>query len=176
MTTTEWIALAGIGLSAFLGWLAYQTGRDARKDAHALAKETREAQSGDARAARLHERRKDIYVEVLEYALLTEDTVDRIEPLMTWDGAPGPPEWPNDDELRRQSARVLAVASRDVREKLYEMKRAYQAFRAAAWELDYAKPRVQDLTELHLKVHETRQAVKDLILDVIDLTSRELAE
>jgi len=176
MSPSDGIALTSLVVAALATYLTYRTGREAREDAHALARETREAQAEEARAARLHEARKTVYVEVLEYGYLTLDTVERTEPFMSWEGAPGPPEWPSDDELRRQSARTAAFGSPQVRNKLLELKDAVRQFRSAVFmrqaeRMPGAHP--QDVGTFQ-KLDEARARVRALVEEVIELANEEL--
>jgi len=174
MTASDWIALAGIALSALLGWLGYRTGNEARKDAHRLATEAADRASRDAREARLFERRKDVYEEVLEYVYRTEDTVDRTEPLFTWAGAPGPPAWPTEDEVRRQNARTAAWGSPELLGKLLALKTAVQEFQGAVFVLASKRPAGTEKAEDVLDVQQKREAVKALVKDLIDHVNDEL--
>jgi len=176
MTASDWIALAGIALSAFLGWLGYRTGNDARSDAHRLATEAAERASRDARAARLFERRKDVYEEVLDYVYRTEDTVDRTEPLITWPAAPGPPSWPSEDEVRRQNARTAAWGSAELLERLLALKSASQEFQGAVLSLGSKREVGMEKAEDVKDVQGKREAVKSRVKELIDLVNAELSK
>jgi hypothetical protein len=173
------IALGGIVLSIFTVYFNYLNGKDAREDARALARETREAQATEARSARIHESRKAVYVEILEYVFRTEDSVDRTEPLLTWDGMPVPPEWPSEDEIRRQNARTSAFGSAPLRDKLRELKTAVQEFQGAVFELRVERDgpgRATNIGELYQKVAAKRDVVKAAVKEAIEVANRELAE
>jgi hypothetical protein len=175
MTASEGLAFAGIILSALLGYLGYRTGREARVDARELAREARDSAADEARKARLFERRKDVYEEVLEYAYRTEDSVDRTEPLVTWKGAPGPPAWPTEDEVRRQNARTAAWGSKELLGKLIELKQATQEFQGAVFVLMSNRAAEMESGDDVKKVWTTRETVKALVEDVIELVNQELA-
>jgi hypothetical protein len=174
MTATEGLALAGIVLSAFLGYLSYRTARDGRDDAHKLAIETRAAAADDARRARLFERRKDVYEDMLEYSYRIEDTVARTEPEVSWEGMPGPPEWPAEDEARRQSARIAAWGSTELREKLKAQRKALQEFQGAVFIFRSNRDGGVATMEDMQKMSDTRAAVRALVKDIVELVNEEL--
>jgi hypothetical protein len=135
VTATEWLALGGLVLSGVLGVLGFLTGREAREDARTSARETREAASNDARAARLFDARRSVYIETMDYVYLVETWVDRTEPFMSLAGELGPPEFPSEEDARRQSAAIATLGSRAIRTKLDDYRKAVREFQFAVWAL-----------------------------------------
>jgi hypothetical protein len=172
-----WVALAGIALSAFLGWLNYRQGKDARQEAASLARQTREDEAAAARESRLWDQRKAVYVEVCEYAYRLEDFVTRTEPIFTMQGQSTAPEFPTEEELRAQSARAAAWGSPALLAKLMELKQAAQKFQSHVWLLRFERegmhPAGNQIEQMTV-VDEARMAVKALVKEVIDLAGREL--
>lgn len=171
------VALAGIALSALLGWLNYQQGKDARQEAAVLARETRQHDAASSRETRLWDQRKAVYVEILEYTYRVEDLVHRTEPIISFTNDPPPPDWPKDDELRAQSARTAAWGSPAMLAKLMELKDATRKFQGDVWLLRVERERPTDKTQPISQwkvVEDSRNVVKALVKDVVDLAGREL--
>lgn len=162
--------LGGLFTTAVQEWRLRADGRrqDRRDD---LA---RKAAATAAREARLLDQRKDVYEEILEYAYRTEDTVDRTEPLITWAGAPGPPAWPSEDEVRRQNARTATWGSPLMRAKLLELKGAVQAFQGSVFILQTNRPGGLETAEQVKEVGRKREVVKRIVKELIDLANQEL--
>jgi hypothetical protein len=194
VTATEGLAFGALILSLFLGYLSYRTSREGRTDAHELATESRRAAGEEARAARLFEARRSVYVDVMEYVYLIEDFVIRTEPLMTFEGDPGPPAFPPEEEQRRQSAAIAAFGSPAMRDRLRDFKEAGRQFQFAVWAFHDEQARLKheyDLRRVQQResdpepvdnernyredVRQKRQAVNDLVLDIIELVNAELA-
>jgi hypothetical protein len=175
MTAAEGIAFASLVATIFATYLTYRTGKEARADAHALATEAAERAAADARAARLFDRRKDVYEEILEYAYRVEDGVRRTEPALTWMGMPGPPDWPSEDEVRQQNARSAAWGSPELIAKLIDLKKATQEFQGAVFILrtnrDAGVATVDEMTDVETK----RETVTALVDDIQKAVNEELA-
>jgi hypothetical protein len=178
---TEWtlvVALAGIALSAFLGWLNYQQSKEARQEAAAQAREAREHEAATDRETRLWDQRKAVYVEILEYTYRLEDLVHRTEPIISFGGDPPPPEWPKEDDLRAQSARTAAWGSPALLAKLLELKDAARAFQGDVWLLRAERDGPGRSKDGGIgqwqKVEEQRKLIKALVKDVVELAGREL--
>jgi hypothetical protein len=165
------VALGGIVLSMLLGYLGYRTARDARDDAHKLATETRAAASDDARTARLFDARRSVYVDVMDYVYRIETYVDRIEPVWSWEGAPGPPAFPSEEEQRRQSADIATVGSAAMLAKLDEYKEAAQQFEFAVAAFQNHKAQVKhwvELRDIGVNAPEPEDKERDYRKDVTD--------
>jgi hypothetical protein len=78
--------------------------------------------------AREQERMARTYVDVFEYVAKVEDWVDRTEPFMTTSTAPGPPDLPTDEELRRLRVQVTLFGSQAILDKLAELRKAAKLF------------------------------------------------
>lgn len=136
LTASNILALSGIGLSAFLGFLAYRTGKDARKDAHDIATEARQSEERRARAERIHANRRETYVNVLEHVYLTQDYVTRTKPIMSFTNDLAPPEFPPDAAVRRLNASVAAFGSADVLARLEKLTGLANEFGSAVFMLN----------------------------------------
>ncbi len=86
-----------------------------------------------ARIERVQANRTATYVEVMEHAYRTLDFVTRTLPFLSWAGAPGPPEFPPDDEIRSLNARVAAFGSPDVLTRLEGLYRLANEFTGAVF-------------------------------------------
>jgi hypothetical protein len=129
---SEWIALVGLAVAA-LGiivgpLIGYRT-------AQAIQDRKAASDAELARRSRVQSNREATYVDVLEYAIRTAQGVERTEPIMSYEGAPGPPDPLPDTELRALEARVRAFGSSDVRGALKRFGEAAQAFHIAAADL-----------------------------------------
>jgi hypothetical protein len=116
-----------------------------------------------AKTAREQERKERTYEDVMTTVNRAAMTIARTAPLMTWEGAPGPPEPMTDDELNALNARIGLYGSDAVRDSLVEFSAAQQRFTAAVWmHQDMKKTATTGLVEAHLKVDEERQHLYDL--------------
>jgi hypothetical protein len=86
-----------------------------------------------ARAARLQERRTRAYELALDHAYRIEAWVARTEPIISFEGDPGPPEPIPDEALFRLNALSSAHASADVQDLARAMTRAAQHFQSRAF-------------------------------------------
>jgi hypothetical protein len=179
VTATEGLAFAGIVVALVSTYLTYRTGKEARDDAHKLATENRTATAEEARAARLFDARKAVYVDVMDYVYRIEDFVSRTESVLTWEGMPGPPEFPPEDEQRRQSAQTAAFGSKAILDKLMEFKRAGQDFQGAVWLLQGQRKHFglhsNEAIEAWQAVEAKRQVVKGMVLELMALVNADLA-
>ena len=179
MSGAEVIALAGIGLSFFLGYLSYRTAKDGRDDAHKLATESRAAASDDARATRLFDARREVYVDVMDYVYRIETYVSRTEPIMSSVNDPPPPTFPPEEEQRRQSAAIAAFGSPAIRAKLMEFKVAGNDFQGSVWVLHGQREHFGQHSNEALQewkvVQEKREAMKAMVLELIELVNADLA-
>jgi hypothetical protein len=178
MSATEGLAFGGLILSLFLGYLNYRANREARDDTHALARESRQATGEEARAARLFDARRSVYVDAMDYAFLIETIADRMEPIFSMGaGDPAPPDFPPEAEQRRQSAQVAVFGSKAVRDKLMELKRATIQFRSAVWRLRSERQFEEHgkaVSDAWSAVGEKRDALKALVVELIELINAEL--
>jgi capsid portal protein len=178
----DWIAIASalvsalaVTVSAVAVYLTYRTGKEAREDAAKVAKEEREARAAEARAARVHAVRKKVYPKINEYVLRTVDITNRTDPPFTFEGDPGPPDWPDPEKLRRSNAAIYAAASRTMADKLMELRRSVEAFRIARLQWHASPPGTQ-AAELHANMETARRLVNERADDVLRLSGEELAE
>lgn len=179
MQPSDGLALAGIVAAIFATFLTYRTGKEARESAERQAARTIEATSAEARATRLFERRKDVYEQVLDYAYRIDQSIDRIAPIVTWDGMPTPPTFPSEDEMRRQNARTSAWGSRELRDKLAELKEAVQEFQSAVnlyyrFIEEYGE-QSEESREQWPVADANRWVVKALVKEVVEQANADLA-
>jgi hypothetical protein len=178
MTATEGLAFAGLVLSLFLGYLGYRTAKDARIDAREQAAEGRKAEAEKDRAARLFDARRSVYVDVMDYAFRIETFADRTDPIITFGNDPPPPPFPPEEEQRRQSAAIAAFGSPAIRAKLVEFKKAASEFQASVFLLHSFRQTHGEHSNEQLQqwqvVEQKRQALKALVLDIIELVNEEL--
>jgi hypothetical protein len=81
-----------------------------------------------AREERRQERLAETYLDVVQTVITACDWVDRTHPLVTMEGAPGPPEIPTDDQQRLLRARLSAYGSSAMQAAYGEVMTAFQAF------------------------------------------------
>lgn len=86
-----------------------------------------------ARIERVQRNRTATYVDVMEHVYRTLDFVTRTLPIMSWAGAPGPPEFPADDDIRSLNARVAAFGSPEVLARLEALYRLANEFTGAVF-------------------------------------------
>lgn len=194
MTATEGLAFAGIIVALVGTYLTYRTGKEARDDAHKVATESRAAASDDARAARLFDARRSVYIDIMDYVYLIETWVDRTEPFFSVAGEPGPPAFPSEEEQRHQSAAIAAFGSPAIRSKLFDFKKAVREFQFAVWALHSEEERWKHLAELHdagitppdpapedeerdyrRELTDKRAAVSAMVLELMELVNADLA-
>ena len=68
--------------------------------------------------ARRQTRLEKTYSRTSEHLFLLEAVVTRTEPIISFEGEPGPPDFPNEAEMRRLNAEVAVFGSKEVRDKL----------------------------------------------------------
>lgn len=153
--------LAGAAVSGGLTWW--------------VARGQREHERTEAREARRQSRYEQTYVDVLEHTFLIDDFVGRTHPMMTFDGAPGPPAFPDEQVMRRLNARTAVFGSQALLEKLRELNKAVSEFQAAAWKMDFEKQHpTGDVAEIWRELDETRQAVRRVHAELMTLANAEL--
>jgi hypothetical protein len=91
------------------------------------------------RHERVHDHRAALYVELLATVLRGNESMERTEPMMTWEGAPGPPEPLSMDEQRLLTAKVDAYASSEVIELLGQWRTNLRDFERTVFELRDAR-------------------------------------
>ncbi len=168
------VALAGIALSMFLGYLSYRTARDAREDAARQAQATRDATVGEARASRLFAERRVAYAPVLGYVYTVSDYVDRTAPFLTFDGAPGPPAFPSDDELRRLNATAALWCTAELLDVLMRLRDAAGKFQGEVMSLDLAHRADINTAEHWAQTQAAREAVRALVREAGDRARADL--
>jgi hypothetical protein len=177
MTAADWIAIGSLIVTGIATYLTYRTGKDAREDAPTLATETRDAQSADARRTRLFDARKALYVELLQYAFRSEDSVDRTEPMISWEGMPSPPVDPPEEDLRALNARTAAFGSANVLASLARLKEAMQKFDKAVFMLRSergALMRPEEMAQYLNDLEDRRRDVKARIKELLAIANAEL--
>jgi hypothetical protein len=102
------------GFSILTVWLTRQSSLDAIDKTFAK-------QFQLAREERLHRRLETAYVEILQGLYLVMTAVERLEPIMAFENAPGPPPDPTDQEAAMLRARGTAFASQTVKALLSDL-------------------------------------------------------
>jgi hypothetical protein len=126
-----------------------------------------EAQMADE--ARTHQRLETVYVDVIEYAHLLVERVDRRHPFISWSGEPPPPDVPPGEARRRLRSRVDAFGTPAVQARLTDLGECVRAFDLVAAELDdlneghdTGRPPIdvrRDLDDKRAAVHAARDAL-----------------
>lgn len=179
LTATEALALAGIVLSALLGYLGYRTAADARQDAKELAAEGRKSAADEARIARQFDSRRKVYVDVMDYVYRLDTYIARTEPILTFDGAPQPPTFPPEEDARHQSAEIASFGSPDMLKLLNAYRDAANAFQSAVFVLRSQRQAYGEGSAEALKawgeVQEKRQATKPHVEALVAQVNEELS-
>ena len=178
VTPSDGIALASLAVTALATYLTYRTGREASKDAHELAQAGWAAQAAAARGARLHEARKQTYVELLEFAYALLDIVNGTEALVERADGGKLADWPSGDDQRRQNVQVAAFGSDAMRDKVGELSAAVRTFRTAVNELrrQPALGRPMRTGDAREKTEQARSRVHTAVAQIGDQANEELSE
>lgn len=141
-----------------------------------VAKGRNDHEAKQAAIARNQDRRETLYVDVLLYAGLVLDTVERIHPFMTYEGAPGPPEPPSEPERRLLYARLTAYGSVEIIRELQVLDALGSEFGVLAGTLEEEKVRDTSgtLAETRGALRAKREAVRDQMRVLGGLVNREL--
>jgi hypothetical protein len=178
-TASDWIALAGLAVAAMgiiVGpIIGYWTAR-------AIQDRKAASDAEQARRSRVQANRETTYVDLLGYVIRTAQGVERTEPFISYDGAPGPPDPLPDEEVRALEARVRAFGSPDVLSALRRFNDGARDFHLAA--ASFKDTRDSALRghapELAPSAHETmeeaRQRFRTEKESFSELVNRELSE
>lgn len=78
----------------------------------------REFERQQAREARCQSRLERTYRDTLEHLFLMEAVINRTAPVISFEGEPGPPDFPDEAKMRALNAAVSVFGSKAVRDKL----------------------------------------------------------
>jgi hypothetical protein len=157
-------AFGGLGGAIVTGLLTWRVAIGQREHERQLAREAR-------RQARL----ENTYKRTLEHLFLLEEVVNRTEPIISFEGEPGPPEFPDDAGMRSLNAEVSVFGSKAIREKLRALSKEMSGFQAAVWELRAARQhRDEKTTDVWQRVEKERRSFRALHAEIIELANDEL--
>ncbi|HUH17393.1 MAG TPA: hypothetical protein VMM85_05540 [Methylomirabilota bacterium] len=134
----------------------------------------REFEREQAREARRQTRLERTYRAILEHLFLLEAVVNRTEPVIRFEGEPGPPDFPDEAQMRRLNAAVSVFGSRAIRDKLRALSKEMSGFQAAVWELRAARKSHELMADQWKKVEERRRTFRSLHADIIEVANAEL--
>jgi Sec-independent protein translocase protein TatA len=134
----------------------------------------REFERQQAREARRQTRLERTYRDTLEHLYLLEAAVNRTAPIISFDGEPGPPDFPDESKMRSLNAAVAVFGSKAICESLRGLSKAMSGFQAAVWELQAAQSAREPKADLWEKVEEKRKAFRALHAEIIELANAEL--
>ena len=156
-------AFGGLGGAVVTGLMTWRVAIGQREHERQLAREAR-------RQARLEK----TYHRTLEHLFLLEEVVARTEPIISFEGEPGPPDFPSEAAMRRLNAEVAVFGSKEIREKLRELSKLMSGFQAAVWELRASRKAQEPKAELWQKVEDRRKAFRALHAEIIEMANTEL--
>ena len=153
----------GLGGAAVTGLLTWRIAIGQREHERQLARE-----------ARRQTRLERTYRDTLEHLFLLEAVVNRTEPIISWQNDPGPPDFPDEAQMRKLNAAVSVFGSKPIREKLRALSKAMSHFQAAVWELRAAREAREPKVGLWEQLEERRKAFRTLHEEIIEIANAEL--